>query len=214
MNNLSLEHVDPRKGVLVSGLENEFNEIITDSTYNSKKVNRFVPYRVKDYPAPVNEGDLGEFLVGADILTDSPGNWVVCEFMVKGGIWWVESNRVGNCQVVGGEVGSQKQPKSVRSENGRKTGPSNGVRSAKTNFDPYRSENGKKTAPLMNAHVNTQKQRSINGGSNAKPVVCLGTGTVYTSALEAARKTGICQGSISQSCRKGCRAGGFNWEFV
>ena len=100
---LTVEHIDPRNGVLVSGLENEFNEIIADLSYNSKKVNRFVPYRIYDYPAPVNEGDVGEFLVGADIATDNPGKWTICEFMVKGGAWWKESNRVGNNQVEGGK---------------------------------------------------------------------------------------------------------------
>jgi hypothetical protein len=94
MNSLSVEHIDPRNGVLVSGLENEFNEIIADLSYNSRKVNRFVPYRVCEYPAPANEGDVGEFLIG--------GEWAVCEFMVEGGVWWRESNRIGNCQVEGG----------------------------------------------------------------------------------------------------------------
>jgi hypothetical protein len=101
---LSIEHIDPRNGVLVSGLENNFNEVIADLSYNSKKVNRFVPYRVCNYPAPVNEGDVGEFLIGAEIATDNPGKWVICEFMVKKGMWWQESNRIGNSQVEGGRL--------------------------------------------------------------------------------------------------------------
>jgi hypothetical protein len=84
---LSLEHLDPRNHSLVCGLRNEFNEIIADFYYNSGKQNRFVPYRVCDYPAPVNPGDLGEFLID--------GEWKVCEFAVKGGEWWVEANRIG-----------------------------------------------------------------------------------------------------------------------
>ena len=82
---LSLEHIDPRKGALVSGLENEFNEIIADLSYNSRKGNRFLPYRVCNYSAPTTFGDIGEFLV--------EGEWVVCEF--GGSIWWKETNRVG-----------------------------------------------------------------------------------------------------------------------
>ena len=82
---LTLEHIDPRKGALVSGLENEFNEIIADLSYNSRKGNRFLPYRVCNYSAPTTFGDIGEFLV--------EGEWVVCEF--GGAIWWKETNRVG-----------------------------------------------------------------------------------------------------------------------
>jgi len=95
----TVEHIDPRNGVLISGLENRFNEILASGSYNSKKINRFVPYRVCNYPSPVNEGDTGEFLIGADIKTDTPGEWVVCEFMVKGSIWWYESNKIGNGHV-------------------------------------------------------------------------------------------------------------------
>jgi hypothetical protein len=86
---LTIEHIDPRKGVLVSGLENEFNEVIADSSYNYRKTNRFVPYRVCDYCAPVTFGDIGEFLI--------KGEWKVCEF--GGEEWWQESNRIGNSQV-------------------------------------------------------------------------------------------------------------------
>jgi hypothetical protein len=86
---LTVEHIDPRKGVLVSGLENDFNEVIADVSYNSRKCNRFVPYRVCDYPAPVTFGDIGEFLI--------EGEWVVCAF--GGELWWAESNRIGNVHV-------------------------------------------------------------------------------------------------------------------
>lgn len=92
---LSLEHVDPKKSKFVSGLENEYNEIIADGSYNKSKNNRFVPYRVCDYPAPVTFGDIGEFLI--------EGEWVVCEF--GGPEWWAESNRIGNAQVEAGRIG-------------------------------------------------------------------------------------------------------------
>lgn len=82
---LSLEHIDPRNGVLVSGLRNEANEIVADYSYNSRKSNRFVPYRVCDHPAPVTFGDFCEFLI--------EGEWVVCEF--GGEIWWKETNKIG-----------------------------------------------------------------------------------------------------------------------
>ena len=91
---VELEHIDPRNGVLVCGLKVDPNEVLADMPYNRRKINRFVPYRVCEYPAPENEGDLGEFLI--------KGEWVVCEFMVKSGTWWNESNRIGNGSVLGG----------------------------------------------------------------------------------------------------------------
>lgn len=74
---LTLEHIDPRDHPLIKGLENEFNEVLAEGSYNFGKCNKFVPYRVKDYPAPVNPGDIGEFLIGVD--------WHICEFF---GEWW------------------------------------------------------------------------------------------------------------------------------
>jgi hypothetical protein len=94
---LNLEHIDPKKSKFVSGLENDYNEIIADESYNKRKNNRFVPYRVCDYPAPVTFGDIGEFLIEEE--------WVVCEF--GGELWWAESNRIGNAQVEGGKIGSR-----------------------------------------------------------------------------------------------------------
>jgi hypothetical protein len=83
---LTLEHIDPRNGELVCGLCNEFNEILASRSYNARKNNRFVPYRVCDYPPPITFGDIGEFLI--------KGEWIICEF--GGTEWWLESNRVGN----------------------------------------------------------------------------------------------------------------------
>jgi hypothetical protein len=84
----TIEHIDPEKGVLVSGLSVKENLIIADESYNKRKNNRFVPYRVKDYPAPVNFGEIGEFLIN--------GDWLICEF--GGGEWWEESNKIGCSQ--------------------------------------------------------------------------------------------------------------------
>ena len=86
MADLTLEHIDPRNGVLVCGLRNEFNEIFADLSYNCRKNNRFVPYRICELQAPTTFGDIGEFLIG--------GEWVVCEF--GGPEWWAESNKIGN----------------------------------------------------------------------------------------------------------------------
>jgi hypothetical protein len=90
----SLEHIDPRDSKLICGLENKHNEIWVSDSYNSRKTNRFVPYRVCEHPAPITFGDTGEFLVDDE--------WVVCEF--GGEIWWAESNRIGNSCVHGGKT--------------------------------------------------------------------------------------------------------------
>ena len=55
---------------------------------------------------------------------------------------------------------------------------------------------------------------AVNGKKSAKPVVCLEDGVIYSSAHEASRATGVRQPGISRSCRKGCRAGGFHWQFI
>lgn len=75
---ISLEHIDPRKHPLVSGFEKDPNEILASVSYNARKNNWFVPYRVCDYPAPVTFGDIGEFLI--------QDFWCVVEF---GGEWWM-----------------------------------------------------------------------------------------------------------------------------
>ena len=85
----TLEHIDPRNGVLISGLENKFNEILASGSYNSRKINRFVPYRVCNWVAPITFGDICEFLI--------QGEWIVCEF--GGELWWKESNKIGNGHV-------------------------------------------------------------------------------------------------------------------
>jgi hypothetical protein len=101
---INLEHIDPRKSKFVSGLENDYNEIIADEFYNKSKNNRFVPYRVCEHPAPVTFGDIGEFLI--------EGEWVVCEFGSPE--WWAESNRIGNAQVEAGRIGVRNQPREAK----------------------------------------------------------------------------------------------------
>ena len=119
---ISLDHIDPRwkdgrDYQLVCGFSEgplaENNEVLTDHGYNSRKVNRFVPYRVCDYPAPILFGDTGEFLI--------QGEWVVCEF--GGEIWWEESNKVGNSQ----NVQTEKRRKGYERKVGT-TNPEHSVR--------------------------------------------------------------------------------------
>jgi hypothetical protein len=194
-NPLSLEHIDPRNGVLVSGLENEFNEVIAELSYNSRKTNRFVPYRVCSYPAPINEGDIGEFLIG--------GEWVVCAFMVAHGVWWEESNRIGNGAVEGGkksakDMNDHPNTGRNRSENGRKV-----------MTQEVASEFGKRTGV-----ENGKKTGANNGRKSSKPVLCVETGVTYPSVREAGRTSGVSSTNIRKSIRLGHRAGGYHWQFV
>jgi hypothetical protein len=105
----------------------------------------------------------------------------------------------------------------------------------KSVFGPYFSENGKKNGKAnmktMNAHPNTYKNRVIlgknmsshpntvrarieNNKRKSKPVLCVETGVVYPSTSEACRETGSNPGGICRSCQKGCRSGGYHWQFV
>lgn len=148
---LTVEHIDPRRGVLISGLENDLNEIVADHSYNSRKTNRFVPYRICDYLAPVTFGDMGEFLIEE--------TWVVCEF--GGELWWKESNRVGNATTKGGEVAIKGMPREILVENGRKTANLH-LSHHHPNTIASRSKSGTKNAPVMNAHKNTKASRERN----------------------------------------------------
>lgn len=82
----TIDHKDPINHRLICGLKNNLNETEVSYSYNSRKTNHFVPYRVCGFPAPNYFGDIGEFLIN--------NQWIVCEF--GGKTWWDESNRVGN----------------------------------------------------------------------------------------------------------------------
>lgn len=82
---ICLEHIDPVNSDHICGLRVPLNEILAEGSYNYAKTNKFVPYRVKDHPAPVNPGDLCEFLIN--------GDWVVLEFYSEP--WHAEARRIG-----------------------------------------------------------------------------------------------------------------------
>ena len=167
---LTLEHVDPRNHHLVCGLKNEFNEILADYSYNCRKVNRFVPYRVCDYPAPVTFGDIGEFLI--------QDKWVICEF--GGTEWWIESGRIGCGQTA---PASKKQKEAARKtglrnkengtlrEAGRKGGAIGGKITGRRNVESGHLENLRswKYECLVTGYVSTaaglstyQRKRGID----------------------------------------------------
>ena len=59
------------------------------------------------------------------------------------------------------------------------------------------------------------KRKFINRKDQSKKVLCIETGEVFESTMEAYRKTGINQSSISQVCNGKLRTtGGYHWKFV
>lgn len=61
----------------------------------------------------------------------------------------------------------------------------------------------------------SEEHRMRLSQSHCKPIECVETKTIYSSALDAAQQTGINQGNINSCCsgrRK--RAGGFSWRYA
>lgn len=52
------------------------------------------------------------------------------------------------------------------------------------------------------------------GGRKKKQVVCLETGRVFASVIEAAKENNTSKGAISSSIRGRQKAGGFHWAFA
>ena len=77
---------------------------------------------------------------------------------------------------------------------------------------------GKKTGAknfIKYAAINGKKTGAKNGKRTSKPIKCIETGIIYTSACEASRHLGIIRNNISSCCNDKCQtAGGYHWEFV
>lgn len=75
--------------------------------------------------------------------------------------------------------------------------------------------------PMFGKH-HTEKQKALfsemfqgSKNPNAKKVFCVETKTIYSTAKEAAKITGINNSSISQCCNgRNKTAGGYHWEFI
>lgn len=64
-------------------------------------------------------------------------------------------------------------------------------------------------------HSRTMKGKFINRKDLSKKVLCVETGKIFESIMEAERKTGINNGNIGKACRGIFKsAGGFHWQFV
>lgn len=82
-----VDHIDPVQGYLVSGLSVPLNLTDSQRSINSRKSNRFLPWRwsIDEIGGiPVEEGDFCQFL---DLET---GEWVLESFL---GSWWFEQTR-------------------------------------------------------------------------------------------------------------------------
>jgi hypothetical protein len=174
----SIDHIDPRSGHLVCGLCVRLNECAADHSYNSRKTNRFVPYRLEgDVIVHVEFGDWGTFLIG--------GEWMYCEF--GGPEWWEESNRIGNSCTVSGKISGPKnvslmstRPNTVV---GRKV--SGGMKTpAQTEA---RRRVGQKNSLIMNSHPNTllSRERNLKIGSDNHLVMNIHPNTVETRKKNA-----------------------------
>ena len=74
---------------------------------------------------------------------------------------------------------------------------------------------GGKITGAKNFAIIGKKTGAKNGKKRSKPIKCVETGIIYSSAHEASRQTGINQGNISNCCNgRHKTAGGFHWEFV
>lgn len=66
-----------------------------------------------------------------------------------------------------------------------------------------------------NMNYGTRPERARK--ATCRPVLCVETGVVYESAIEAQKQTGIDDSNISTICKKVPKhktAGGYHWEFV
>lgn len=106
-NSPSLDHIDPtwaegRDYQLVCGLDCQRNWRELTVGNNSRKSNRFLPWRYCEDELgqkPIEAGDWVQVLVGFDIENDIPGEWVLMEFE---GEEWFEATRMYCAERQGG----------------------------------------------------------------------------------------------------------------
>jgi hypothetical protein len=165
-----IDHIDPqwkegRDYQLVCGREVPENYYRRDSSLNSQKSNRFLPWRVCPNElggVPVEVGDLCQFL---NIET---GEWVLEEFM---GDWWFEKTR----KLCGESFG------------GKKGGRTQGRRAAESGQLALAREKVHKPTQLAEArsHRDTQEHsdwgKTLASKTNSVRWRCLDTGHVSTA---------------------------------
>ena len=71
----------------------------------------------------------------------------------------------------------------------------------------YNSNYGTRNEKIAKAHINNEKK--------SNKVICVETGIVYPSSMEAQRQTGIYQSNIISCCKgKYKSAGGYHWKYT
>jgi hypothetical protein len=111
---------------------------------------------------------------------------------------------------LGGVIGKEEVILEVLRMGGRRSGLKTGKSGGTNNVGSIL----KHPETLKNRSDQGKKNGAENGRKGSKPVTCTESGESYPSIREASRSTGIHYGHISQSCRTGCRAGGFHWQFA
>ena len=119
-------------------------------------------------------------------------------------LWGREEDRIA-WKGLAGHLGTEELLLEACSRGGKKA--------SKINLLPKCRENGGRGGKKSGSESG-RKNGANNGRKNSKPVLCVETSQKYPSASEASRATGVPRDSISASCRKGCRGGGFHWQLI
>jgi hypothetical protein len=117
-----IDHIDPRwkdgrDYQLVCGLDCALNYCERETKFNIAKSNRFLPWRYcpdEIGTIPVEQGDLCQFLIGADIANDIPGEWVLMEFLSEE---WFAASKLTCGSHFAGKSGKNADPNHIRERN-------------------------------------------------------------------------------------------------
>ena len=84
---------------------------------------------------------------------------------------------------------------------------------AGANHPMYGRKHSEETRKKMSEH---HYDSSGGNNPNAKKIVCVETGVIYPSAIDAQKETGVPRNNITAACRKDRQqtAGGLHWDFV
>lgn len=118
------------------------------------------------------------------------------------------------------KIGDGNKGKHVSAETRRKLSES--IKRAYLNNPEYRRKiseaNKGSNNPHYGKHPSAETRRKKSEalkGKNAKAVICVETGTLYSSLREAAKAIGVTQGAISNSVRGITKtSGGYHWKYA
>ena len=87
------------------------------------------------------------------------------------------------------------------------------VRKAKTGVKYSEEASRKKSIALKGRKFSDETKEKI-GRSNGKPVVCIETGEVFYSAVEASRQMGLSKCAVWYAVKNGQKSKGFHWKYL